>query len=165
MENLPLLLKFVDELNICSVPLPAIGKKFTRNFMKKPVKAAHQLGIKSLLVIRFAFSSGWLFYNTRKGAHLGTCLLTLEILFDNSFRMFEFIMCSDIVMYRGWFFSFWCKANKSRNVELFCSIFVTYFHEVFALRRGRNVNVILSDYLVSSEMIENCQEMFNSSST
>ena len=58
LENIPLLLKFVDEQNIRSVLRPAIGKKFTKNFMKKAVEAAHQLGIKSLLVIRFAFSSG-----------------------------------------------------------------------------------------------------------
>ena len=58
LENIPLLLKFVHEQNIRSVLRPAIGKKFTKNFMKKAVEAAHQLEIKSLLVIRFAFSSG-----------------------------------------------------------------------------------------------------------
>ena len=58
LENIPLLLKFVDKQNIRSVSLPAIGKKFTRNLMKKAVEAAHQLGIKSLQVIRFVFSSG-----------------------------------------------------------------------------------------------------------
>ena len=51
LESIPLLLKFDDEQYICSVSLPAIGKKFSRNFMKKVVEAAHQLGIKSLLVI------------------------------------------------------------------------------------------------------------------
>ena len=58
LENIPLLLKFVDEQNIRSVLHPAIGKKFTKNFMKKAVEAAHQLGIKSVLVIRFVFTSG-----------------------------------------------------------------------------------------------------------
>ena len=58
LENIPLLLKFVDELNIRSVSLSAIGKKFTKNFMKKAVEAVHQLGMKCLLVIRFAFPSG-----------------------------------------------------------------------------------------------------------
>ena len=58
LENIPLLLKFVDKLHIRSVSLPPIGKKFTKNFMKKAVEAAHQLGIKSFLVIRFAFPSG-----------------------------------------------------------------------------------------------------------
>ena len=85
LENIPLLLKFIDKQNIHSVSLPAIGKKFTKNFMKNAVEAAHQLGIKSLLVIRFVFPSGWLFYNTRKRAQLGTWLLTLEDLFDTIF--------------------------------------------------------------------------------
>ena len=55
LENIPLLLKFVNEQNICSVSLPAIGKTFTRNLMKKTVEAAHQLRIKSLLVIQLYF--------------------------------------------------------------------------------------------------------------
>ena len=58
LEDIPLLLKFVDEQNICSVSFPAIGKKFRKNFMKKAVKATHQLGVKSLLVIGFVFPSG-----------------------------------------------------------------------------------------------------------
>ena len=58
LENIPLLLKFVDEFKIRSVSLPAIGKKFTKNLMTKAVEAAHQLGMKSLLVIRFVFRSG-----------------------------------------------------------------------------------------------------------
>ena len=58
LENIPLHLKFVDEQNTRSVSLPAIGKKFTRNFMKKAVEAAHQLGIKSLQIIRCVFPSG-----------------------------------------------------------------------------------------------------------
>ena len=57
MENIPPLLKFVDEQNIRSVSLSVTGRKFTSNFMKKTVEAARQLGIKSLLVIRFVFPS------------------------------------------------------------------------------------------------------------
>ena len=58
LENIPLLLKFVNEQKIRSVSLPATGKKFTKNFTKKAVEAAYQLGIKSLLGIRFVFPSG-----------------------------------------------------------------------------------------------------------
>ena len=84
LENIPLLLKFVDKQKIRSVSLPVIGKMFTSN-SKKTVEAAHQLGIKSLPIIRFEFPLKWPFHDTRKGAHLGTCLLTLEILFDTTF--------------------------------------------------------------------------------
>ena len=57
LGNIPLLLKFVEKQNICSVSFPAIGKKFRKNFMKKAVKTTDQLGVKSLLFIGFVFPS------------------------------------------------------------------------------------------------------------
>ena len=85
LENIPLLLKFVNEQNIRSVSLPAIGKTFTRNLMKKTVEAAHQFANQKFTSHSTVFPSGCLFHDTRNGAHLGTYLLTLEILFDTIF--------------------------------------------------------------------------------
>ena len=44
LENIAVLLTFVDKQNIRSLSFSAIGKKFTKNFMKKVVEAAHELG-------------------------------------------------------------------------------------------------------------------------